>query len=93
MRPKVTRREKRAKVPMGGGAGEQSGAKSALTEANILVDGEEQGQCSDGLLATTQLLHVAEPLRRRHRVVLGPVQVWLLWGVCGCWCVCVRVRE
>lgn len=34
------------------------------------VDGEEQRECRDGLLATTQLAHGAEALHRRHRSVL-----------------------
>ena len=42
------------------------------------MDGKQQRQCSDSLLATRELVHVPVALGGRHGKVLDAPQEWLL---------------
>lgn len=51
-----------------------------MCESPVLpVDGKQQGQGSDGLFSTRQIIHGHEAFPRRHAVVVDATEVWLVW--------------
>ena len=47
------------------------------------VDGEQQGEGSDGLFSTRQIVHRHEAFPRRHTVIVDAAEVRLIWVLCA----------